>query len=497
MSRTKQVWRLAVLILGVGLIFSSTRAQDPQEPQEPQQQDTGAKPKAAARAIPAIGEPDDTVDNAQAPTNNWQADTLPATGFQAPTLGSPELAHSYWIPGIQYGSIIQSNPPGQHVPSFWYVTNYVGGNVSLLEVWSHSQLAVNYSGGGYFTTGAPQGTTQQLGIQDNGGFQNLSLAQSIVLNRWQIQLFDYFPGLPGSPFGFGGGTNLALPGVGGSMGAPVPGLRASVTPDQSIYSAIGPRYSNTFASQITYSLSRRSSITIGGSYGILRFTESGNVDNDVAFGSVGFNYLLSREDSIGISYLFSALHFAGEPQAYGGHTVNFVYTKKIAQQLGLSLAGGPQVRTFRIPIGSNSSSVGLSANASLTYSRGRGSMSISYIHGLEGGSGTLIGSIEDAVTFTGNRQLSRLWNGNVNFGYARNGSVASANGIQPPSFNDWFVGGGIERPFGRNINFSIAYSTLFERANQAACTGPGCNTDYTQNVVSVSLQWHTRPFVLR
>lgn len=493
MSKTKQVWRLAVLILGTGLIIiSSVRAQDPQEPQ---QQDSGANPKPAARAIPAIGDPDE--EGTEAPTDNWQPDTLPATGLQVPTLGTPELAHSYWNPGIQYGSTILSNPFGQQTNSGWYATNYLGGNLSLLEAWSRSQLAVNYSGGEYFTTGGPQGTSQQnYGIQDNGGFQNLSLAQSIVLNRWQIQIFDYFSYLPDSLFGFAGGTNLAVPGVGGGMGAPVPGLGASAIPNQNIYSALGPRYSNTFAPQITYSLSQRSSITVAGSYGLLRFTESGNVDNDMEMGSIGFNYLLSREDSVGVSYLFSGFHFDGEPQAIGSQTVNVVYTKKIAQKLGLRLSGGPQINTFRIPIGNNSSSVGVSANATLTYASRQGGISISYLHGLAGGGGVLVGSNEDQVTFRGNRQLSRLWNGNVNFSYARNGALASANGVPEPSFNDWFVGGGIGRPVGRNINLSVAYTTMFERANQAACTGLGCNTNYTQNMISVSMQWHTRPLVL-
>ncbi|SRR6266571_947830 len=490
MTRSKQLQKLTPLILWAALITAGAGAQEPQQPQEPE---SGGKPKPAARGIPSISEPGGTVENTQEPTVSWQPDTSPATGLQVPTLGSPELAHSYWIPGLEFGSTIQSRPLGQQATGGWYATQYVGGDLSLLEVWSRSQLAVNYSGGGHFTTGVQQNN----GLQDNGWFQNFSLGQTIVLNRWQIQVFDYFSYIPDSLFGFAGGTNLASPGVGGSMGPTVGALGTSTTPNQSIYSAIGPRYSNTFAPQITYSLSRRSSITIAGSYGLLRFTESNNVDNDTVLGSAGFNYILSRKNSIGILYRFSSFHFAGEPQALGSHTASFVYTRKVAQRLGLSLSGGPQITMFRVPIGTSSRSTGFSAGVTLKYAVQHGGIALSYSHGLSGGGGVLAGSNADTVTFAGNRQLSRVWSGNVNFGYARNGSVGSATGVQEPTFNDWFAGGGVSRPFGRNINFSVAYTARLESGNQATCTGPGCNTDYTQNMITISLQWHTRPLVLR
>jgi hypothetical protein len=247
---------------------------------------------------------------------------------------------------------------------------------------------------------------------------------------------------------------------------------------------------------MTYLLSRRASITVGGSYGLLRFTESGNVDNDVALGSVGFNYTLSREDSIGILYRFASNHYAGEPQALGSHTANFVYDRKIARKLALNLFGGPQITYFRVPIGNETRNVGISAGASLNYALQHGTINLSFFHGLTGGSGILLGSTTDEATGGLSRRLGRVWSGNVSFGYARNSALGAATGSSRQTFDDWFAGAGISRPIGRNANFSVSYMPRFENTSQAICAGPACSSSYTQQLISITLQWHTRPFVL-
>jgi hypothetical protein len=210
MSASRQIRKLAFLILGAAAIAAGAWAQDTQEPQEPEAQ---AKPKPAARGIPAINDPNATIEDNQEQNVSWRPDNSPATGLQSPTLGSPELGHSYWIPGFEYGSTIQSRPPGQQVSNGWYANNYVGGQLSLLEAWSRSQLGLNYSGGGYFTTD---------NLQKNGWFQQFSLGQNITLNRWQIQFFDYFSYIPESQFGFAGGPVWPCPGFPELWGQPCP-----------------------------------------------------------------------------------------------------------------------------------------------------------------------------------------------------------------------------------------------------------------------------------
>ena len=164
-------------------------------------QDEEAKPLPAARSLPALngaianGEEDQSLDT-------LQPDKAPLTGVQTPTLGVPGIRHSYWVPGLQYGNMIQSHPFGQVNSTDWYANNFFAGNVSVLEAWSRSQLALNATAGGTYSTSSEQG---------NGFFSQLGLSQTFEWKKWQLQFFDQFAYLPQSSFGFGGGTGLGIP----------------------------------------------------------------------------------------------------------------------------------------------------------------------------------------------------------------------------------------------------------------------------------------------
>jgi len=309
---------------------------------------------------------------------------------------------------------------------------------------------------------------------------------------------DQFSQLPQSGFGFGVGTSLGVPGVGGSLGATIPGVGNSYLPNQTIFAGEGPRYSNTVVLQATYQLTQRSSITASGSYGILHYVNPGNIDTDSAFGGLGYNYMLTHKDTIGLIYQFSSFHFPGSPQAYGSQVVSAAYSRKITGRLAFSLYGGPQFTSVRIPVGSTSSTVSGYASAFLNYAFERGGISATYLHGLSGGSGLLTGSILDQVNFEGTRQISRVWSGNVTMGYAHNRTVISSTASAGnPSYNSLFVGGGIGRPFGRNFSFSVGYAAYYGNYG-IGCSGPGCGTssNSTSQTVTVNVQWHPRPFVL-
>ena len=476
MNSYKAVLGGCFLVLTLALGTINARAQD--EPQEP----TDTKPKPAARSLPPIdsGNPQDDNPNA------LQPDTTPLTGVQNATLGSPEVRHSYWVPGAQYASTIQSGGYGGSNSSGWFVSNYLIGNVSLLKAWSRSQLVVNYSGGGFFSS------SSELG---NGWYQQLALAQSFEWNRWNVQLLDQFSYLPQAAFGFGIGTSLGVPGAGGA--APViPGIGNSYVPNQTIFASIGPRYSNAATIQVTYALSRRSSITASGTYGILRFVDPGNVDSSTPIGTIGYNYVISPESTIGLLYSFSAFHYSGQPQAYGSQTISAAYSRKVTGRMALQVYGGPQFTSFRIPIDGQTSKVGANISAGFTYGFENGMLGATYNHGLSGGSGVFTGSIVDQVSFTAARKLSREWAANFNAGYAHNTAVVSSTTTSSPNYNTWYAGAGATRPFGRNLNFAVAYSFYVNNTSQSVCTTAPCNLSQTVNTISLNLSWRARPMVL-
>ena len=90
--------------------------------------------------------------------------------------------------------------------------------------------------------------------------------QSFLWNRWIVQFMDQFSYTPLSTFGFGGGTNLGVPGAGGPVAPVIPGIGNNYVPNQSIFAALGPRYSNASTIQVTYATSPRGSITASGTY---------------------------------------------------------------------------------------------------------------------------------------------------------------------------------------------------------------------------------------
>ena len=439
------------------------------------------EPKPAAHQYSLLLDTADNQQDTNQVTQSIQPDNQPLSGVQNPTLGTPEIRHSYWVPGIEYSNTSRSNSLNGGANSGWNTTSFVSTDLSLLGAWRHSTLSANYSGGGYFSTDSGQG---------NGQYQQLSANYEMDGRKWQVLFVDEFSYLPQSSFGFGGPSGLSTPGIAGSLAVPLPGLQTGYVPSQTILTTIGPRYSNSSGAQLTYKVSARGSVTVAGSYGILRFIDPGNIDSNTQILNAGYDYSITRRNSIGFTYRFGAYRYPGDPQALGDHVVQFEYGRKITGRMALKLAGGPEFTTFRVPLGSSTERISGSGNASLTYAFNQSSIALSYMHGVSGGSGVFNGVDTDQVNATWSKRLTRIWNGSVNFGYARNRQILSAG--SSPVFDTWLAGAGLNRSLGRTAYFSLGYQAQIQSANAAA---PG--TNYTTQQLFLSFQWHTRPLVLR
>jgi hypothetical protein len=480
MMRSGKLQKLAILVAACAwLAGTGAHAQD-QQSSEP--------PKPSAKAYGPLGL-DDQQDQQNATPDTYQPDTRPITGFQQPTVGKPLERHSYWVPGVSYTNFIQSNGNLGGGQDSWSSTSYLNGNVSLVENWSRSQLQVNYSGGGYFSTDDTIG---------NGWFQQLGATQTFNWARLQLVLLDEFGYLPQSQFGFGVGTGLTAPGVGGSLGGGLTGIGPGYSPGQSVFSAVGPRYFNTAGVQTTYQLSARSSVTMGGLYSLVRFSEPGNIESDQYVGNVGYNYQITRNNTIGLQYSFSAFHFLNDPQAIGDHLFHVVFGRKITGRLALTLSGGPEITNFRVAQApaTETQHVAGSGQASLSYQLLRGSLSASYFHGVTAGSGVFLGATTDQVTGSATRKVSRVWSGEIHGGYARNRSAETASGVGSTDYDSFFGGVSAGRPLGRNAAFTVGYTAYVQRTNVSGCTA-NCSSTLTTNSISIGVSWHSRPFVLR
>jgi hypothetical protein len=409
-------------------------------------------------------------------------------GIQSPTLGTPELRHSYWVPGLQYGNTVQSGSSNPSGNSGWNTTNFVNGNLSLLEAWSHNLLAANYSGGGFFSTDSAQG---------NGQYHQLATAFEIIQRRWQVLLIDQLSYLPQSAFGFGGASALSSPGITGTLAVPLPVLQNVSIPGQSVLLATGPRYSNASAAQVTYEVSSRGLITVAAVHELLRFSNAGFIGNDTEILHTSYNYAITRKDFLGLIYQFSAFHYPGDPQALGDQVAHVVYGRRITGRFALNLAGGPEVTTFRVPVLGSKQSVSGSGIASLVYAFTLGTARLNYAHGISNGSGVFIGARTDSFEGTVNRRLTRAWNGSLSFWFANNKQIFSRTGLTSPTFKTWVPGAGLSRPFSRTVDFSLAYQAQIQGSNLLLCSTANCGKDYTLHQVILSFQWHALPQVLR
>jgi hypothetical protein len=467
MKRWKTTFGALIGLVIAGGAPPALRAQDPS---------SDSAPKPAGTAFPPL------VDDSNQPSpDTILPDGRPLTGVQSPTLGRLESPHSYWVPGIQYSNTIQNLLPGATSPG-WSITNYVAANVSLLDTWRSSQLALNYSGGGAFSTDSTQGS---------GTFQQLGVSQTFQWGRWQLQFFDQFSYLPQSQFGFGAGTGLGLPGGGLSPGVPQTGLTGNY---QTLFNAVGPRFSNTFSTQAIYQISPRGSLNVSGTYSLLKFVDPGSIDSNDAGASIGYNYLLTSADTIGLVYRFNRYSYIGDPQVIDDSVFNLAYGRKIAGRIAFQAFGGPDITTFKVPVGSMSRRVSGSGGAILSYAFDHSTLGLNYSHGVSGGSGAFAGSEADQVGANVARSLGRAWHAQANIGYTRNhaaGSTASQN-----SYDSLYIGGGVGRPFGPDMNFALAYNANIQMTgSQSGCAGSACN--FTQHTISMNFQWHTRPLVLR
>ena len=452
------------------------------------QQEGDEKPKPAARVLLPLPDLNNDQQDADQGTQPMQADREPVTGVQNPTLGTSELRHSYWVPGIQYGNIVQSNPSNPAASRGWTTTNYVNGNLSLLEAWSHAQLSTNYSGGGFFSKDQ---------IEGNGHYHQLASAFEINQRRWQALFVDQFSYLPQSTFGFGGTTGLANPGISGNLAVPLPGLQNVFLPGQSILSVSGPRYSNASAAQLTYKVSQRGSVTVAGVHGLLRFSNAGNISSDTEILNAGYDYAITRKDTLGMIYRFSAFHYPRDAQALGDHTAQLTYGRRITGRLALNLAGGPDVIRFRVPINGSKQKVSGSGTASLVYAFPLSTVRLSYAHGVSSGSGLFSGSSTDLISANWSRPLNRVWSGSLNFGYAKNRQIVTVTSLTSPSFDTWVPGAGLSRPLGSRASFALGYQAQIQNSNITLCNKANCGTNYTTHAIQLSFQWHAAPQVLR
>jgi hypothetical protein len=420
-------------------------------------------------------------------------DQHPLSGAQRLTLGNYSELHSFVLPSVSVTTQLDANGGAAGDGGLSSVT-YLLGSLDLHHVSGRSELQLNYTGGGMLSTGG----------DENALIQDLELSDNFRWQRWSLLMGDQVSYLSESSFGFGGVGGLGFlnanpqPGPGGVASGSLPSLDTVLTPSQTIPTASVPRLSNTALAQVEYDLSPRSSWTVFGSYGLLRFFGEGYVNSSNTLLQTGYNYQVSPQTSIAVLYRLNVFQFTNLGQGIDDHVVQLSYARRVTGRLSFQFAAGPDVEMIRGPLTGSSTHLLWSLDSSLGYSLGRTALSLSFDRMVTGGSGVLVGAETNQAQGTLVRNLSQTWQGSVAVGYANNRSLLeiAANPAQP-LLNYWYSVIRASHQLLPGMSFFVAYGAQLQGTDTYACDAMNCGASSITQELSLGFNWGLRPIALR
>jgi hypothetical protein len=335
-------------------------------------------------------------------------------------------------------------------------TNF-GGTLEYISRSVPHPSTVLYSGGYLFTT--------QPGI-GNSTFQNLSVSQGLVRGGWVLGISDSVSYLPNAP----SSGLVGVPGVGGIGLQPI---TSGNIPSQTVLTNYAQRVSNTVSGNIERSLTRRTSISGVGSYGILRFLDNGGEDSSQIYASAAVNRLLDARDTLSANVAYQNFEFSGgiyAPQpTIETRGINIVYERLWSRALSSTVSVGPQwisgytltpLQLQPYPPGTNPvvpSRLNVAINASLSYTRRFTVGTLSYTRGVNGGSGVQAGATADTVVGGISTSFGPNWTAAMSAGGAR---TLGLNGGSPTqTFN---AGAQLSRRITRHLSAYVSDTVQYQ-----------------------------------
>jgi hypothetical protein len=477
MRKTFHIFGAAICVVALGA--SSARAQ----------QQTQDQP------IPAYHSPlASQADNADpnAPPPQLLPDNRTLTGAQDPSLGVPSTNHSYWTPHVDVSITLDSDPPVTGGGPFTTWTSLTGG-VDLRWMSGRSDMTVDYVGGGVLSND---------GASSNGIVQDLNFVDRFNFRRWALTVIEQASYTPETGFGSGGFPGVSVPGGAPGLGGLIPG--------QTIITSEGQRFFNATLGEVDVFLTPRSSLTFEGGYSLLHTLGQDLLDYGDVIAVAGYNYQVTRKDSIGISYVFNGLRYNNFDESINTNTLLLSYGRNVTGRLAFRIGAGPEFASINIPVipgtgvgtigppsGGSTSHLYWFLSTSAQYQMQRTAFGAGYSHGVNGGSGVFGGAIGDTFTGSVSRQLSRISGGSWNVGYSRNSGLSVSGLPQIPNSNQTFdylfTGLNYTRSWGRSLNLNVGYQLQYQNSNSSFCNGAGCGGSFTRNLITFGVGWRKQP----
>ena len=434
MSDACDIWMTYILsdssalrVLGFGAAASAKC----QQQQDPQKTSNGA----AIPITPASAGQGQQQDQTTLPVSPVASPTTPVTGALAPSVGVQGDTQSMLQIGFQGSEGLDTNPLGTSSSGssqFESITS-VAGHVNLHRLRETSDMSLQYVGGGIFYS-----TLSQY----DSTFQELAFSESLGFRRWSLHVNDQLSYLPQSSFGFNSG---GLFGLGGLAAPPLSGLtllNPNVPPNQTILSLQTRQLSNVAAGQATINTSVRSTWTLNADYGLLHYFESGYLSPSNYDAGIGYNYMLSRRDTFGVSYKLDLIRFNSNYGSIDDHVILLTYGHHVTERLSFQAGVGPDYYREKLYLAPQAvSNAQWSANVGVSYRYNYVALQASGYRGVSGGAGVLAGAETSGVLITVARPLTRLWVVSANCGLCNQPSVAARSNQHDDLLSSLVVGG--------------------------------------------------------
>jgi len=405
-----------------------------------------------------------------------------AAGFSAQAPGG---IRSYFQPSFQFSEMGDSNfsfTPGPQ--KFETVDSFIG-RLDYLKAGRHSQTTAEYLGGGtiYNHHSNYNTTEQQLGIN-----------QTYRGRRWSFMLDERATYMPESPFGSGafGWTGALGPGVGGAFGSNLGTLNPALTPNESLLTSRGSCIMNSATTEIQYLAGPRSSITLGGSFGLLHFRTPGSIDSRNGNAFIGFSHTLSARDFLGFNYGFSLFKFQHIGTSFTTHQFQLSYGHRINGRMAIDVGGGPEINSIKDPVSGSSTPITLTAHGSLDFRSRRRYAALSYNRSTTNGGGLLLGATTDNIQMAWTTLLSRQWSASIAPGYSHNRSIPQTGGHAQTTINSDYFGVNLSRMFGRYTSMFFSYNFQTQNSQATPCLAGNCRSSFLRHVVGFGFDFHPR-----
>src|SRR6185437_2905318 len=344
-----------------------------------------------------------------------------------------------------------------------------------------SDFGLQYVGGGSFSRGSGVGASV---------LQRLGITETLRWRRNSLTLEDLFGYFPETSFGYGG--VIGSPGINSITG----GILSAFFPEDAFLTDAGQRVTNRSLGEMDIGLSARSSFTLVGGYSFLRFLDNDLFDYAGINARVGYNYRMTRRDTIAVYYQFDQLRYSARTGTIENHLVEMSYGHQITGRLAFQAAAGPEISSYPNSVitggvSTNSTTrISWSMNTGLTYQQQeRTALGLKYSHGVSGGSGIFLGAQSDRVSGTVNHQLPGI-EMRLTGGYSRNRGLKAAGVTSSGQVYDyWFGGVNFDRPLSRRWELRLAYELQYQQSNVAFCISTPCGTSFTRHLVTLGVNW--------